>query len=204
MSNDFTNFSVRELKSGLTSGDFSSVEVVRAFKDIAEEKDKDVHAFLELFEDVEEQAKIADKKIEKGEKGQLLGIPIALKDNILVRGKTASAGSRILENYIATYDSTVVKKLKDAGAVILGRTNMDEFAMGSSTENSAFGNTKNPHNTARVPGGSSGGSAAAVAMGGVSIALGSDTGGSIRQPASFCGCVGFKRHLIKLVHLEKV
>lgn len=144
-------------------------------------KDKDIHAFLEVFDDAKAYGE-----------GPLSGKTIALKDNILFEGHKVSASSKILEGYTATYDATVVRKLKEAGAIIVGRTNCDEFAMGSSTENSAFGVTKNPHDLERVAGGSSGGSAAAVSAGMVDMALGSDTGGSIRQPAALCGVVGFK------------
>lgn len=161
-------------------------EQIQECLDNINKKNGELNAFLEVFDDVFEQWEVAK------DKAPLFGMPIAIKDNILFEGHKVSASSKILEGYKATYDATVIKKLKEAGAVIMGRTNCDEFAMGASTENSAFGPTKNPHDTSRIPGGSSGGSAAAVAAGLVPVALGSDTGGSIRQPAALCGVVGMK------------
>lgn len=167
-------------------------ELAEVALSVIKEKDGDIHAYLEVYDDVIAQADRAQKIIDEGKALELTGIPMAVKDNILIKGKIASAASKILENYRATYDANVIKKLKSCGAVFVGRTNMDEFAMGGSTENSAFGPTKNPYDISRVSGGSSGGSAAALSMGSVLGALGSDTGGSIRQPASFCGVVGLK------------
>lgn len=182
---------IPEIQTQLKNGTTAATLAEAALQTI-KEKDGDVQAFLEVYDDVMEQAKRADQMLKEGKGGPLTGVPIALKDNILFNGKQVSAASKILEGYRATYDATVVEKLKVQGAVLVGRTNCDEFAMGSSTENSAYQKTKNPHDLSRVPGGSSGGSAAAVASGMVPVALGSDTGGSIRQPASFCGVVGLK------------
>ena len=160
----------------------------------AHDRNPELNAYLELFNADEVAIAEAQKRIDtEGEKAPMLcGIPLAIKDNILIDGHIASASSKMLANYKATYDATVISKLKKEGALFIGRTNMDEFAMGSSTEHSAFGSTKNPHDISRVPGGSSGGSAAAVAANISIAALGTDTGGSVRQPAAHCGLVGLK------------
>ncbi len=184
---------IKKFHEYLENGELSSREILTFYLENIKQHDGEIHAFLTIFDDAFEQAETVDKKIkERQELPLLAGVPFAIKDNILIKGKKCTAGSKILENYTAAYDATVVKRLKEQGAVFLGKTNMDEFAMGSSTEHSAFGPTRNPYDTNRVPGGSSGGSAAAVARQECFAALGSDTGGSIRQPASFCGVVGFK------------
>lgn len=185
-------FSIVEARAMLDRKELSAVELAEQSLVAANKRNSELNAFLEIFEDVHKQAKAADKQLAEGSAGTLAGIPIAVKDNIVQRGRAATAGSRILEGFVSPYDATVVEKLKTEGAILFGRTNLDEFAMGSSTEHSAFGAVKNPYDVTRVPGGSSGGSAAAVAAGLVLGALGSDTGGSIRQPASFCGVVGLK------------
>lgn len=189
---DLKNLTIKKVHDSFIKGEYTALELATAYLEQIKKSDKNIHAYLEVFSDVLEQAKVADKKIKDGTSTLLTGIPIAIKDNILIKGRKASSASKILEDYIATYDATVIKKLKEEGVVFIGRTNMDEFAMGGSTENSAYGPTKNPYDLNRVPGGSSGGSAAAVAGNMALVALGSDTGGSIRQPASFCGLIGLK------------
>jgi aspartyl-tRNA(Asn)/glutamyl-tRNA(Gln) amidotransferase subunit A len=188
------NKTLQQLQGELKNGTLTIEALVANCKKTIGDKDGEVHAILGMYSDslIKGQIEKAKEMIAQGTSTPLTGIPIVLKDNILVKGEKATGASKILEKYVATYDSTVVKKLKSAGAILIGRANMDEFAMGGSTENSAFGVTKNPHDMTRVAGGSSGGSAAVVAYGGVPVALGSDTGGSIRQPASFCGIVGLK------------
>jgi len=185
---------IAELRKQYLSGEVTPTDFIK--KTLAEihVKNKDINAFLEIYDEVEEEAKKATERfVEEGEKAPpLLGIPVAIKNNILIKGRKATAASKMLESYVATYDATVITRLKEAGAILIGAANMDEFAMGGSNESSAFGVVKNPRDTTRVPGGSSGGSAAAVAMEGVPVALGTDTGGSVRQPASYCGVVGFK------------
>ena len=184
---------ILDTAAALKKREFSAEELTKHYLEAIEGGNKNINAYLEVYEDAIKQARQMDKKISTGSaESPLAGIPIAVKDNILIRERRATAGSKILENYIASYDATVIQKLKESGVIFLGKTNLDEFAMGSSTENSAFGPTKNPHDNSRVPGGSSGGSAAAVSSGLCVAALGSDTGGSIRQPASFCGAVGLK------------
>jgi len=187
---DLKTLTIKKTHEALVRGDFTVRELCEAYLSEIKNRDGDIHAYLEVYDDVLKQADEAQKKISP--ENLLAGIPIAIKDNMLFEGHRAGSASKILEGYVAPYDATAIKKLRDLGVVFLGRTNMDEFAMGSSTENSAYGPTKNPHDLSRVPGGSSGGSAASVAGNMALVSLGSDTGGSIRQPASHCGVVGLK------------
>ncbi len=188
------SLTIKSFYQGLKSKKFSATEIIKDYLKRIEEKDKEIGAYLTVFkEEALKEARFVDSLIEEQKDISFItGLPLAIKDNILIKGFKTTAASKILENYIASYDATVIKKLKKFGAIFLGKTNLDEFAMGSSTENSAFLVTKNPFDLERVPGGSSGGSAAAVAADLALAALGSDTGGSIRQPAAFCGVVGLK------------
>lgn len=188
---ELTAFEVREK---ILAKEVKSVDVVKAIFDRIEATDEKINSFVSLRkEKALEEAAIVDAKIEAGEEvGSLAGVPVALKDNMVSYGDPSGSCSKILEGYEGIYDATVVTKLREADAIIIGKTNMDEFAMGSSTKSSCHGETRNPWDTTRVPGGSSGGSATAVAASQAYITLGSDTGGSIRQPASYCGVVGLK------------
>lgn len=190
MSLKTTKNNISDIQAGFKNGDFSSAELVSEY--LKKIKSDQTNCFISLNKQAVSSAKQADKIIKQGQGGPLTGVPIAIKDIILVKDLPATAGSQILKNYTASYTATAVGRLEAAGMIVLGKTNCDEFAMGSSNENSSFGPVLNPHDHSRVAGGSSGGSAAAVALGLAPVALGTDTGGSIRQPASFCGVVGLK------------
>jgi aspartyl-tRNA(Asn)/glutamyl-tRNA(Gln) amidotransferase subunit A len=187
------NKTIAELAAGLRAGDFTSVQLTRYFLDRINKFDAGLNSFITLCEeDALKQAEVADSRIKAGEAGQLIGIPIAHKDIFCTDGTRTSCGSKMLDSFVSPYDATVVEKLKKAGVVMLGKTNMDEFAMGSSNETSWYGAVKNPWDAETVPGGSSGGSAAAVSARLAVAATGTDTGGSIRQPAALCGLTGLK------------
>jgi aspartyl-tRNA(Asn)/glutamyl-tRNA(Gln) amidotransferase subunit A len=190
---DLTSLTLTELRQALRTGETTSVAATQAALDRIVALDNELNSFLTITDEMAlEQAAAADSRRAQGEETPLLGVPVAVKDIICTEGVETTAGSKILEGFIPPYDAFVVQQLKAAGAVILGKTNTDEFAMGSSTENSAYFTTRNPWDLERVPGGSSGGSAAAVAAGLAYAALGTDTGGSVRQPASFCSLVGIR------------
>ncbi len=191
---DITKLTALELAGKIRSGEISVAEAVRAQLDVIAEKEKDYHCYITILEEEAlERAGEVQEGIRTGRyTSPLAGVPVAVKDNICMKGIKTTCGSKILENFRPPYDAAAMEKLYEAGMVVVGKTNMDEFAMGSTTETSYFGATRNPRDISRVPGGSSGGSAAAVAAGEALLALGSDTGGSIRQPSSFCGVVGIK------------
>ncbi|HRH21931.1 MAG TPA: Asp-tRNA(Asn)/Glu-tRNA(Gln) amidotransferase subunit GatA [bacterium] len=196
---NLNELTILEARTLLDKGSITSVELTESCLARIKEIDKKIHACLSLArKEALTEAGLADKRLRAGERSPLLGIPYLVKDNILTKGLATTAASKMLENYIAPYDATIIAKLRAAGAVLLGKTNLDEFAHGASTEYSYFGETKNPYDLKRAPGGSSGGSAAAVAANMCLFALGTDTGGSIRHPASFCGVVGMKPSYGKL------
>ena len=189
---DLKNLTIEKAHESLLKGEFTCKELAKEYLKVVKEKNSQLNAYLEIYNDVLAQADIAQEKFKNNTATILTGIPFAIKDNILIEGHISSAGSKILENYTATYDATVIKELKKEGAIFLGRTNMDEFAMGSSTQTSAYGVTRNPIDPSRVPGGSSGGSAVAVGADMALVALGTETCGSVREPSAFCGLVGLK------------
>lgn len=193
MTKNLNKLNIKKAKEGLEKKEFSSVDLTKACIERIKATDEKLNVFVTLTEEgALKSAEIADKKIEDGDESPLLGIPIVIKDNFCTTDVRTTASAKVLDSYIPPYDATVVKKVKDAGAVILGKTNMDAWAHGSSTETSDYGATKNPWNTEHLPGGSSGGSAASVAADHCLAAIGSETAGSIRQPASWCGVVGMK------------
>ncbi len=183
---------IKEIIDGYKKGEFVPSKIVSDYNNNIKAADKNIFSFININKEFESEGLKADVEIKKTAAPLLTGVPIGIKDNIMVKDMLCTCGSKILSNHTSAYNATVVERLKAAGAIIAGKSNLDEFAMGSTTENSAFGPTRNPVDTNYVPGGSSGGSAAAVAAGFVPAALGSDTGGSVRQPASFCGIVGYK------------
>ena len=204
---NFSTLTLLQVRNMLISGEITSVSLVEEYKKIVIDDNKNaipLKGFIELYDDSLEKAAACDAEIAEVrktgkeavlalfEKKPLLGVPFGIKDNISVQGKTCTCGSKILESYIAPYNATVIQRLLNAGAIPFGRTNMDEFAMGSSTEYSCYGASHNPVNRAYTPGGSSGGSAASVAGGQVPFALGTETGGSVRLPAAYCGIYGYK------------